>query len=121
MRFLVDEDLCKCLAVYLRYRGHDAAAICRRGRTDLMNTPDEQVLDAAIRETRVIVTANEVDFRELHRTCIEEGRVHAGLVICPERGHADFESVLRWMDSLLADVPETDFANRLHYLGTYMQ
>jgi hypothetical protein len=121
MRFLIDEDLCKCLAVYLRHCGHDAVAVCKTGRDDLRQTPDDRILEIAAQERRITVTINERDFRDLHRACQDEGRGHAGIVISPERGHADFESVLGWMDSLLADVPQTGFANRLHYLSAYMR
>ena len=119
MRFLVDEDTCPCLAVYLRHIGHDAEAVCDKGRAELVSQPDEVLMRVAARERRVIITFNTDDYVELHHDYQADGHAHWGIVTSPQRGHRDFEVVLGWVDKLLTDVPEPGFANAVHDLGIY--
>lgn len=55
MKFLVDQPVSPLLAEWLRSAGHDAAHVRERG---LSAAPDQQIVDVAIAESRVVVTAD---------------------------------------------------------------
>ncbi len=120
MRFLIDEDTCPCLAVYLRHGGHDAEAVCTKGRGDLLGEPDGVIFRVATAEDRVIITQNADDYLELHEQCLAGGRSHPGVVTAPQRGHRDFQQVFRWMDQLLNDQAPPTFADEVHHLAVYV-
>ena len=61
MRWLIAEMLPAEVAVELGKRGHDARAAVE----DLRALTDEQLLDVAVAEERVLATENVVDFVEL--------------------------------------------------------
>ena len=62
MRWLLDEMLSPALARALDDLGHDARTVREAG---LAGTPDPDVLDAAVREQRVLVTENVADLARL--------------------------------------------------------
>ena len=61
MRFLIDECLPARIAELLRAAGHDCAHVYELG---LGGQPDEQIMAAADRENRILVSA-DTDFGEL--------------------------------------------------------
>ena len=48
---------------------------------------DAEQLSFAAGQGRCLVSANARDFRRLGRDAIEQGRPHAGIVLCPPRIH----------------------------------
>lgn len=73
VKLLLDENLFPAVAVKLRQSGLDAVHVRDRG---LIESPDPQVLDAAYKEDRILVTANVADFERLARA----RDLHAGIV-----------------------------------------
>jgi predicted nuclease of predicted toxin-antitoxin system len=72
MKFLVDVNASDSAARWLEEHGHDVKQI-----KDIdPRMPDEQVLQLAVRERRIVVTTDQ-DFEEM---IWREGRVHAGLL-----------------------------------------
>ncbi len=64
LKILVDEDSqAKALVSRLRRSGHDVLTV---NETGLASLSDEQVLDRARAEGRVLLTRNCADFQELH-------------------------------------------------------
>lgn len=61
MRFLVDESLSAGVSTLLRMSGHDAVHL---GDLDLLGAPDEDVMAAATREQRILLSA-DTDFGQL--------------------------------------------------------
>ena len=61
MRFLIDECLPPSMAGLLRAAGHDCAHVYELG---LGGQPDEQIMDLADRENRILISA-DTDFGEL--------------------------------------------------------
>ncbi|MBM3473813.1 MAG: hypothetical protein FJX75_11140 [Armatimonadetes bacterium] len=120
MRFLLDEHVYPCLAVYLRFLGHDAEAVAKERARDLMGKPDDVVFSVAVTDNRIVVTFNADDYVRLHEEFHKTGLDHPGIVLSPERRYADFEVVFRWIDRLLEDVPPRAFPNQLHDLSLYM-
>ena len=64
MRFLIDECLRQQLAVVLTHLGHDAIHVADAG---LAGRPDNEIMDLARREGRVVVSA-DTDFGALLAT-----------------------------------------------------
>jgi len=87
MKYLLDEHLSAVSARICRERfGLDASGVDelgRKGRTD------EEQLEFAAAEGRVIVTEDRGDFGDLTRRFFEERRPHAGVLCVPNSLPAD--------------------------------
>jgi hypothetical protein len=117
-KFLIDEDVYTCLKFILAERGYDADAV--ELRRDLDSKSDEQIMEAAVREERVVITFNVGDYEGLHDAYVEEGRSHPGVIVCRQQeGYRNFGRLLRWMGALLKTVREVGYANQLLRLHTF--
>lgn len=76
MKLFIDEDLTPALALLSHGRGYDATASRDRG---MLGRPDREVAQLCFEEDRVLVTANEGDFRLLS----QRSGLHPGLVTVP--------------------------------------
>jgi hypothetical protein len=83
VRALLDEQLSGQIARLLRERGLDVEAVVER--SDLVQAPDDEVIDTAAREGRAVVSNNIKDFRPLAAERMSDGRGHAGLILLPAR------------------------------------
>lgn len=83
MKALLDEHLSGRIAQLLRERGLDAQAVVERA--DLLQASDAQIMDAAQREGRAVVTNNIKDFRPLAAERLAAGHGHAGVILLPAR------------------------------------
>lgn len=80
MKILLDAQLSHDIAEILRSRGHDAQAVT--ARQDLLNDlSDDEVMDVAHREGRVVVTNNIKDFRLVAADRLANGTGHSGLIL----------------------------------------
>ncbi len=82
-RLLLDEMLSARIAERLRASGLDAQAVLER--RDLIGAPDEELLDLASREGRILVSKNVVDFAPMSQQWTAGGRRHGGLVLVSTR------------------------------------
>ena len=80
MKILVDAQLSHEIARLLVARGHDAVAVTSRVGL-AANTPDEQLMDLAHAEGRVVVTNNVKDFRPIAAQRLASGQGHSGLIL----------------------------------------
>lgn len=80
-RFLLDEMIQTTVATGLQERGHDVRAI--QGEPTLWGTPDEDVLELATADRRILVTRNVGDFVVLNRQWKQQHRSHTGIVFVP--------------------------------------
>lgn len=97
MRFLVDECTGTSVVAYLREAGHDAVAVA-----DVMpEADDEDILNYAVTEERVVVT-NDKDFGEM---VFRSKRPHRGVVLLRLRDERA-ENRVRVMEAVLARVSE---------------
>ena len=78
MKLLLDEMHAPSVAARLRNRGHDAVAV--KERADLIGLTDEELLQIATADHRVVVTEDVKGFAVLHRQVVAAGRQHAGLI-----------------------------------------
>jgi hypothetical protein len=116
VRILLDAHLSgRRIGGPLRRAGHDVLALDEN--LTLKQLPDGEVLDLAIDEGRIVVTANIRDFARLARSSIEAGRGHAGMVLVPPDSLA-FGELLRGLARLFAERPAaTDWVDRVEFLG----
>ncbi|MDE3074827.1 MAG: DUF5615 family PIN-like protein [Chloroflexota bacterium] len=63
MRLLLDEMYAPAVAAELRVRGYDVASVHDRAHAHLAGASDSDVLAAALREERTLVTENIRDYR----------------------------------------------------------
>lgn len=107
MRLLLDEMWSPVIAQQLRRRGHDAVASSER--EDLRGLSDEEVLTAAARDRRVIVTRDVGDFSQLILRWGAEGRDHWGVIfVSPRRfsaSRADVGPLVRALEAILKARP----------------
>ena len=83
MKALLDEQLSPDIARILRERGFDVEAV--NERSDLTEASDGDILEAATREQRAVVTNDIKDFRPLAAERLADGRGHAGLIFIPAK------------------------------------
>jgi hypothetical protein len=83
VKLLLDEMWPPEIAVQLRHRGLDVAAVAERA--ELRGQPDEAIFAVAQAEGRVLVTENVADFRPLATARFQRGHGHAGLVFTSDR------------------------------------
>jgi len=73
-----NENFPLAITKLLRSLGHNVLTSLEAGRANL-RIPDEQVLEFAASQRRILVTLNRRDFHQLHNA----GKiVHAGLILC---------------------------------------
>ena len=73
MRLLVDECIGPAVIRWLRAEGHDVISIFEAAR----GSPDRDILGWAVRENRVVVTADK-DFGDL---VYRDGHTHTGIIL----------------------------------------
>lgn len=79
MKLVLDEHFSAKIAVELRRRGHDVVAVTEI--STLRQSTDDELLQWAGAENRVLVTEDAADFLPLHARLLAEGRRHHGLVL----------------------------------------
>lgn len=79
MRVYLDDDLDSNLLIgLLRQEGHEVISPRTAGTRGI---DDEEHLDFATSHNAVLLTANALDFVQLHNECITQQREHLGILI----------------------------------------
>lgn len=112
MKLLLDTHHSRLAAERLRADGHDVTAAAED--PVVASLPDEELLRAASRSGRAVVTENARDFDRIVRTWVVTGEHHAGVVFTsPRRYHRGSNSypanLVTALGRLLADPPSGDF------------
>lgn len=112
-RLLLDAHLSgRAIGRALRDRGHNIRAL--DAEKDLEGLRDEDVLELAISENRVLITANVADFLPLLTTLIESGRSHPGCILIPKSfRNEDFGPLISAIDRELQEVPPDEWTDRV--------
>ncbi|MBC7855575.1 MAG: DUF5615 family PIN-like protein [Pirellulaceae bacterium] len=108
LRFHLDEHIAHAVAHGLRQRQIDVTTTTDAG---LLSAPDEDHLDFALRENRVVFT-NDSDFLRL----VADGRHHAGMVYCPPEA-SSIGDVVRYLASMHDCLSPDDVAGKIEYLS----
>ena len=94
----------------LRARGFTVTTARDSGQ---LGRSDEEQLTFATDAGSVLVTHNRVDFERLHRSWLDAGRLHSGIIIARRRLPVE---VARRLGRLLARLPAEDFSDQLFYV-----
>jgi uncharacterized protein with PIN domain len=78
-RLYTNENFRRRIVEELRVLGHDVLTSSEAGNANLA-IPDDEVLDFARSNNRIVVTFNRKDFIQLHK----ENPNHSGIVVCTE-------------------------------------
>jgi predicted nuclease of predicted toxin-antitoxin system len=102
VRLLLDHHLSpRRVAAPLSEAGHDVLALAAEPATEGMD--DDQVLELAIAEGRILVTRNARDFTPRLRARAEGRRSHAGAILIWTLGHHEFAAIVagieRWLET----------------------
>jgi hypothetical protein len=81
VKALLDEHFSHRIAQTLCGRSLDVEAVSERA--DLAEASDREIMEAARREERAVVTNNIKDFRPIAAERLTDGRGHAGLILLP--------------------------------------
>ena len=116
VRIHLDEDADgHALLRALRQRGQDVASSRERG---LLGYTDEQQLDWAKDEGRVIYTYNASDFCRLHSDYLSRGRRHAGIIIGDQQTTSIGEEMRRLLKLSEAKSAEA-MENNLEFMSNW--
>lgn len=90
----------------LESAGHDVRALDQEPELEAL--ADEQVLELAATERRILVTHNVSDFPVILREWAGAGRSHAGVILVYGIHHNEFELLVRGIERWLAARPAQD-------------
>ncbi len=105
MRLLLDAHVSgRRIAVALRKRGHEVRAADEERELD--GWEDEQLLELAAREERILVTFNVRDFARITSQWAGAGKHHCGCLMITGIDHGEFGLILRVIDAALQARPD---------------
>lgn len=91
------------VATALREAGH--VVLAADGDRSLDGWTDEELLELAVREGRILVTFDVKDFSDILRRWAEAGWSHTGCILVVGLDHGEFGLLLRLLKGVLADRP----------------
>ena len=99
----------------LRARGVDATTALEAGMAD---GSDEEQLEFARSQGRVLFTFNASDFCRIHAELLAEGKSHAGIVVAPQQRYSIGERVRRLLKLIAAKTAE-QMRDQLEFLSQW--
>lgn len=81
--------------------------------------PDDQQLQWATEQRRVLYSFNVKDFNRLHTRWLAENKIHAGLIVVPRQRYSISEQ-LKGVLAIAATCSAEDLVNQLLYLSNYI-
>ena len=98
-KLYADENFPLPTVIKLRQLGHDLTALVESEEAE-QAMPDDEVLNLATSQERILLTLNRRDFIRLHN----EGSDHAGIVVCTF--DADFVALAERIHEMLEKTPD---------------
>lgn len=99
VRIYIDEDVHGSIGKALRNLGYDAVTAAERDRAN-KSIPDEQQLEYAVSEGRILVSFNVRDYCDLDEEWRGAGREHCGILVGPQR--SSFQAILTGIQDAVA-------------------
>lgn len=116
IRLYLDEDsMDKALLQALRARGVDVTTALEAG---MIERDDQEHLDFATAQGRVLYSFNVGDFSRLHSTYLAEDKSHAGIVLARQQHYSVGEQMRRLL-KLMASTRADEMTNRVEFLSTW--
>lgn len=105
MRLLLDAHVSgRRIGTALRDRGHDVLAVDEERTLD--GCPDEDLLELASSEQRIMVTFDAADFPRICRAWLESDRHHHGCAVLVGLRNHEIGAIVRALDAAFAARPE---------------
>lgn len=105
MRLLLDAHVSgRRIGAVLRGRGHDVLAVDEQ--RDLDGAPDEELMELANVEQRILVTFDAADFPRVCREWLEAGRSHHGCAVVVGIRQSEFGAIVRVLQSAFEQRPD---------------
>lgn len=99
----------------LRARGVDVLAALDAG---MIERDDQEHLDYATAQGRVLFSFNTADFYRLHTEYLSRGKAHAGIVLARQQHYAVGEQMRRLL-KLIAAKPAEAIQKQVEFLGAW--
>lgn len=116
IRLYFDEDAqARAVAHNLQLRGVDVTIAVDEGHTGI---PDNEQLDYATEQGRVICTCNLRDFIPLHISYVTQGKPHCGIILIHQQRFSIGEQVLRLLSLMKAKSAE-EMQNNIEFLSNW--
>jgi predicted nuclease of predicted toxin-antitoxin system len=112
-KLLLDEQIWVYLAKLLREQGFEVYHVSEVG---LDNTPDPEILRAAVEKHQAVVTFNIKDFVPLAHQYFKEGKEHYGIVVSDEIPQGVLQ---RRVTKLLESVSAEELKNLVRFLQEF--
>jgi len=117
IRLYFDADsMQRAVLAGLRARGVDAATAMEVGMVD---RSDEEQLEFARTQGRVLFTFNASDFCRIHAELLSRRKAHAGIIVAPQQRYSVGERIRRLL-RLIAGKTAEDMRNQLEFLSNWM-
>jgi len=107
----MDRDLAKALQA----RGVDVDIALDAG---MLEREDEEQLDYATAQRRVLYSFNIGDFHRLHTTYLAEGKSHAGIILARQQHYSVGEQMRRLL-KLIATKSAEEMRSRVEFLNAW--
>lgn len=116
MKLLLDEHLSwRYIGTILVNDEHNVRSV--NGESALKAMGDPELFELAIREARILITANHKDFDPIARNRNLAGASHSGMILVPGNVRNDnYGRLLGGIRVLLADILPSDWTNRVVWL-----
>lgn len=105
MRVLLDAHVSgRRIGAALREREHDVLAVDEQRELD--GASDEELMELASAERRVLVTFDVADYPRICREWLEAGRSHHGCAVVVGIRHGEFGAVVRALEGAFEQRPD---------------
>lgn len=116
IRLYLDEDsMDKALVQALRARSVDVVTAFESG---MIEQADQDHLDFATAQGRVLLSFNVGDFYQLHASYLEKNKSHAGIILSRQQHYSVGEQMRRLL-TLIASINAEQMNNRVEFLGSW--
>ena len=115
-RLYLDEDsMRRALVIALRARGVDVLTALEAG---MIERSDEEHLDYATAQGRVLYSFNVVDFYRLHTAYMTQGKSHAGIILARQQRYSVGEQMRRLL-RFIATKSAEQMKNQVGFLSSW--
>lgn len=116
IRLYCDEDSMRhALVAALRSRGLDVTTAFE---DDMVDREDDEHLDHATQQGRVLFSFNRGDFYDLHTAYLVQGKAHAGIILANQQHYSVGELMRRILRLAAAKSPE-QMRNQIEFLSAW--
>ena len=113
--FFDEDSMDKALVLALRARGVDVMTALD---AKMIAKSDEEQLDYATSQNRVLCSFNVSDFFRIHSRYLNSGIAHAGIVVSQQQLYS-VGGIMRRLLRLISELTPQEMRNRIEFLGTW--